>query len=186
MDDRELTQLIRGALAPWDRDPSRDALTSYIEALRELDDHRLRLAVSRVRTTRLREHRQPSPADFLAAAYTARREDDRKRRDEPAAPEVVGSLARIAAETAFVERWRPKTLTERRAAGVFSDLLHQAHGVPRGRVGERVMRPALDAAALRALTDLGGVEALCALESHEVLMARERFVRLYVEAGGGA
>jgi len=185
MERQEFASLIRGMLAPWDKEPSRDALSSYHTALEGLADPVLRDAVRSVARERLREQAQPTPADILAAAASVlkdQRRESTSAHDEQPHPEVIGSLSRIVAETTFVKRWKPETQVERDGCTAFSELLHQAHGVPRGRMGEIIKRPAITRYHHAGLTAIGGFTALPRLEAHEVIIAQEQFVRAWVAA----
>jgi hypothetical protein len=184
MQRAEFASLICGLLAPWDREPTRDALGSYHAALADLTDSVMVDAVRKVARERLREQAQPTPADIIAAANSLLREAPHTRGadDEPASPEVAGSFARIAAETAFVKRWRPATQVERDGCAAFSELLHQAHGAPHGRMGEIIKRPMITRYHHAGLEAIGGFQALPRLGAHEVILAREAFVRAWVAA----
>jgi hypothetical protein len=186
MQRTEFVTLIKQLLAPWTSDPTKETLQGYANALDAVDDSTLRQAMAEVGRTRKREAGQPSPADILHVAYQLRKQAAGldKATPDPLPPAMLGKLSRIIAEVAFDAKPRNLTLLERKASEDFGNLLHQSMGLFEHGIRRSVKLPVVTPAHLRALLEVGGFEGLKDLESHEVIVARDVFVKAFVSQPG--
>lgn len=95
---------------------------------------------------------------------------------------LKGVPGRITRESLVSKAWRPTTEVEREGAFLFRELLHQAHGLFDQAKMQAACRPRLDLAGAAGLRAVDGFESLNNLGLHDVLMAREEFVKAFAQA----